>query len=215
MASNAPLLDDDDTPAFGEENEDHGKLKHPFVTLFHLLFRFGAIIVYILANWLGQGFISCFIIIILLLSADFWTVKNITGRLMVGLRWWNYVDDDGTSHWVYESRKGLQQSRVHAAEARIFWAALYASPVLWVILLIFAFFSFTYAWMVLPAIGIVLNGANVYGYLRCRYGSSQGIQTSLGAATTSFMRDQVMKNISSMMFRQPAASGTSQPQQTV
>jgi len=24
---------------------------------------------------------------------------------MVGLRWWNYVDDDGVSHWVYESRK--------------------------------------------------------------------------------------------------------------
>lgn len=27
------------------------------------------------------------------------------GRIMVGLRWWNYVDDDGVSHWVYESRK--------------------------------------------------------------------------------------------------------------
>lgn len=24
---------------------------------------------------------------------------------MVGLRWWNYVDDDGVSHWVFESRK--------------------------------------------------------------------------------------------------------------
>lgn len=36
---------------------------------------------------------------------DFWTVKNITGRLMVGLRWWNYVDDDGKSHWVFESKK--------------------------------------------------------------------------------------------------------------
>ena len=38
---------------------------------------------------------------------DFWTVKNITGRLLVGLRWWNYVDDEGKSHWVYESRKVL------------------------------------------------------------------------------------------------------------
>ena len=27
------------------------------------------------------------------------------GRLLVGLRWWNYVDDDGTSHWKFESRK--------------------------------------------------------------------------------------------------------------
>ena len=29
----------------------------------------------------------------------------IVGRLLVGLRWWNYVDDDGKSHWVYEARK--------------------------------------------------------------------------------------------------------------
>lgn len=32
-------------------------------------------------------------------------LQNITGRLMVGLRWWNHVDDDGRSHWVFESRK--------------------------------------------------------------------------------------------------------------
>jgi len=43
--------------------------------------------------------------VVLLLSMDFWTVKNITGRLMVGLRWWNYVDDDGKSHWIFESKK--------------------------------------------------------------------------------------------------------------
>lgn len=29
----------------------------------------------------------------------------ITGRLMVGLRWWNHVDDNGVSHWVFEARK--------------------------------------------------------------------------------------------------------------
>lgn len=32
-------------------------------------------------------------------------LQNITGRLMVGLRWWNQVDDDGRSHWVFEARK--------------------------------------------------------------------------------------------------------------
>lgn len=52
-----------------------------------------------------SGFIACFVTVVLLLSMDFWTVKNITGRLMVGLRWWNYVDDNGISHWVFESKK--------------------------------------------------------------------------------------------------------------
>ena len=52
-----------------------------------------------------KHFIELFLVIILLLAFDFWTVKNVTGRLMVGLRWWNKVEEDGTSQWVFESRK--------------------------------------------------------------------------------------------------------------
>ena len=46
-----------------------------------------------------------FLTVILLLAFDFWTVKNITGRLLVGLRWWNKVEEDGTSTWMFESKK--------------------------------------------------------------------------------------------------------------
>jgi len=28
-----------------------------------------------------------------------------TGRILVGLRWWNHVDSEGKSHWIYEARK--------------------------------------------------------------------------------------------------------------
>ena len=28
-----------------------------------------------------------------------------SGRILVGLRWWNYVDSEGQSNWVYEARK--------------------------------------------------------------------------------------------------------------
>lgn len=30
--------------------------------------------------------------------------KNVAGRILVGLRFWNQVDDDGESYWVFESR---------------------------------------------------------------------------------------------------------------
>lgn len=79
--------------------------RHPYVTFFHLFFRGMAVLTYILCGWFSDSFITSFVFVILLLSADFWTVKNITGRLLVGLRWWNYIDDDGQSHWVYESKK--------------------------------------------------------------------------------------------------------------
>ena len=44
------------------------------------------------------------IIVIISLSAmDFWTVKNITGRILVNLRWWSEVDPTGREKWVFES----------------------------------------------------------------------------------------------------------------
>jgi hypothetical protein len=30
--------------------------------------------------------------------------KNVAGRTLVGLRFWNQVDEDGESYWVFESR---------------------------------------------------------------------------------------------------------------
>lgn len=79
--------------------------RHPVALIFHLAFRLLAILTYLLCGLFSSGFIVNFVIIIILLSMDFWTVKNITGRLLVGLRWWNYVDEEGVSHWVFESRK--------------------------------------------------------------------------------------------------------------
>lgn len=41
----------------------------------------------------------------LILAADFYYLKNIAGRRLVGLRWWNEVDTaTGDSHWVFESQ---------------------------------------------------------------------------------------------------------------
>ena len=42
---------------------------------------------------------------ILLHSFDFWTVKNVSGRLLVGLRWWNEIHEDGSNIWVFESKE--------------------------------------------------------------------------------------------------------------
>lgn len=73
--------------------------------VFHLAFRILAVVVYLLCGWFSNSFVASFVAIVVLLSIDFWIVKNISGRLLVGLRWWNYVDEDGESHWIFESHK--------------------------------------------------------------------------------------------------------------
>lgn len=36
-----------------------------------------------------------FILVTILGAIDFWVVKNISGRLLVGLRWWSAYDEKG------------------------------------------------------------------------------------------------------------------------
>ncbi len=36
--------------------------------------------------------VNIFIVVVLLFAFDFWTVKNVTGRLLVGLKWWSEID---------------------------------------------------------------------------------------------------------------------------
>ena len=73
---------------------------------FHVFFKASAITLYVLAFGLFNNFIVGFVTCVLLLAFDFWTVKNVTGRLLVGLRWWNEVREDGSNVWIFESKPG-------------------------------------------------------------------------------------------------------------
>jgi hypothetical protein len=66
-------------------------------------------------------------------------VKNVTGRLLVGLRWWNdaSASESGTA-WRFESlSEGQREISPH--ERRWFWIVLVAAPVLWALSALTAF----------------------------------------------------------------------------
>ena len=109
--------------------------------------------------------------------ADFWTVKNISGRLLVGLRWWNVVDEDGKSHWHFQSFE--DQRFVHPTDSNVFWLALFAAPVIWALLSIAALLSFKFMWFLLVNVALGLSAINAYGYVRCKRDASKKL-TALG-----------------------------------
>lgn len=94
-----------------------------------------------------------FIITIILLAMDFYYLKNIAGRRLVGLRWWNEVHgQSGDSHWVFESAPQPDEPGgkvVNATDKRFFWLALYAQPALWVALAVFALVKLMFVWLTL------------------------------------------------------------------
>ena len=69
-----------------------------------------AVIMYLGSGLFRLGYITTFITVVMFLSMDFWLTKNVSGRLLAGLRWWNHVNDKGEMKWYYESWSAEERS---------------------------------------------------------------------------------------------------------
>ncbi|KAJ6263372.1 golgi apparatus membrane protein TVP23 [Drechslerella dactyloides] len=140
---------------------------HPITLLVFLAFRLSALLTYLFGLVLfPNNDVLIFIIIILLLSADFYYCKNIAGRRLVGLRWWNETNSQtGEQTWVFES---ADPSRVtNATDSRFFWLSMYIVPVLWGALAIVALVMLEFIWLPLVAIALTLCITNTLAFSRC------------------------------------------------
>ncbi|XP_023616005.1 Golgi apparatus membrane protein TVP23 homolog A [Myotis lucifugus] len=203
------LVDDTEDVSldFGNEEElafRKAKIRHPLATFFHLFFRVSAIVTYVGCDWFSRSFVGCFVTVLLLLSFDFWSVKNVTGRLMVGLRWWNQVDEDGKSHWIFEARKVSPNSiAATEAEARIFWLGLIICPIIWIVFFFSTLFSLKLKWLALVIAGISLQAANLYGYILCKMGG----ESDISKAAASFLSQTVFQTACPRDFEKPGLEG--------
>lgn len=114
-----------------------------------------------------RNFVLVFILTLLLLSIDFYYLKNIAGRRLVGLRWWNEVNvSTGESHWVFESAPAERQP--NATDKRFFWLSMYVVPALWVGLAILAILRLqNFIWLVTNVIALILTITNTVAFSRC------------------------------------------------
>jgi len=182
------------------------KFKHPFAAFFHILFRLTAVIFYFIFNLVTNSFITGFVIIVLLLSFDFWVVKNVTGRLLVGLRWWNYIDEDGNSQWMFEARKKKKgvKSKTVALESRLFWLGLVVFPVVWAFLFVVAIFSFRLTNVLIVLVAITLTSANLIGYVKCKKDAGKEMKSMAG----TFLGRQIFSQVLASSFHGDEASTT-------
>ena len=168
----------DQTPNAGMQQQQQGYVTqlfessaHPVTCIFHVLFKGLAIMTYLLGGIVEHSlnFITVTVCCILLLAVDFWVTKNVTGRLLVGLRWWAQVDldaPDGTdeTRWIFESKENV---KINTFDQTWFWTVMYATPLIWIFFLILGLLKFNFGWLITVSFGIALNCANVYGYWRC------------------------------------------------
>ena len=144
---------------------------HPTACLFHILFKGLALLLYAFGSHAIEDVLVT-VLCIILLAADFWVVKNVTGRLLVGLRWWNRLDPiSGKTSWIFESAApaapDLPPAAGNAFDSKFFWGILYLAPVLWGCYSVAALLQLHFHGLVTLACALALSASNVYGYYKC------------------------------------------------
>ncbi len=157
--------------------------KHPLTAFFHIAFKAAALFFYIFASWFTESFIFTFVFCIILLAFDFWTVKNVSGRLLVGLRWWSYVKPDGTNEWIFESLEDMAE--ISTFDSRLFWWGLYITPAVWIMLLILGILRLKFEYIPIVLAAVAMSMANIVGYMKCSRDAESRMKTMVASGIES------------------------------
>ncbi|THD28125.1 Golgi apparatus membrane protein TVP23 [Fasciola hepatica] len=177
-----------------------GASSRRFALLGHFGFRVAAIVVYLFCSWFTYSFVLPFVLVLISLALDFWFVKNISGRILVGLRWSSYTDENGQPRWRFDARppvpepaQGVQLTRrelaaraAQANAARLFWIGLVATPFVWGLFLLVAVFSLRLRWALVSAMAMGMSAVNLFAYIRCRVSNTFGDGVSPSSLLTGF-----------------------------
>ena len=80
------------------------KSNHSTTCFIHMFLKLASVFCYMFLNLFLHSDIYTFIVTMLFVVLDFWINKNITGRILVGLRWWSIIDPDSLDTlYYYES----------------------------------------------------------------------------------------------------------------
>lgn len=171
----------------GAASGGHASQRHPVASFCHVGFKLGALVAYLTCEWFETHFVLNFVTCVLLLAADFWVTKNVSGRLLVGLRYWNEIDEAGVSTWRFESRDAEGMKLVNPGESALFWYTVYGAPLAWISLSLVALARFSLQYLLICVVAVVLGMANAVGYTKC----SKDAQANI----SSFARTTLLNSV--------------------
>ena len=141
------------------------KSRNPLVALVTITLKLLSILSFLFTSIFTSNEALVMTTVILFIAADFWYTKNISGRILVGLRWWNNYDKETQGNiWKFESKNEIKESNV---DRKTFWISLYGFAALWVILFVWESIAFNFTWAFLCLISMVISGINVVGFFKC------------------------------------------------
>lgn len=83
-----------------------------------MIFKVLSMVTYLFSGWVLNS-ITIFIFVSVFSVLDFWVVKNLSGRILAGLRWWRIINEKGEEVWKFESRDtNVKNNKI---DTTIFW----------------------------------------------------------------------------------------------
>ncbi|KMZ71455.1 Golgi apparatus membrane protein tvp23 [Zostera marina] len=149
---------------------------NPRTCFFHVMFKATALVFYILSTLFFKNFVVIFVITVVLCALDFWVVKNVSGRILVGLRWWNEIDEAGESVWKFECLDQQSLARMNKNDSWLFWWTMYLNAGAWVFLGIFSLIRFQADYLLVIGVCLSLSIANIVGFTKCRKDAQKQLQ---------------------------------------
>src|SRR3989338_244515 len=202
-----PTLGESVNNVGGGNNQTVGQrigLTHPIAAFFHCFFKIIALVFFLVLTHFID-FIVTFIVVVVCLALDFWVVKNISGRLLVGLRWWNQIKPDGANEWMFESLEGQRQ--IHRTEFAIFWISTLGFPFVWLILAFAELITIGWAYMAISLVALSFTLSNALGYLKCARQARQQVTQMV----TAYVTEKAVEHITAKLTQgdAPTNSGSS------
>jgi len=139
---------------------------HPGICFLHLFFKVSGVFSYVFLGFILRSTLLNFLMVFCSIVLDFWISKNISGRYLVGLRWWStHNDETGEEEWDFESYDfDLNFSQI---DTTVFWWGICAHTIFWAIMFAIKVLGLNFLWGLLTFIGILLNGTNVWAFYKC------------------------------------------------
>ena len=169
--------------------------RHPTLLITHVIFKIGPIVLYLIIRIIFNSIFSSdqctglctgmTFLVILMIAADFWFTKNVSGRFFVGLRWWNQIREDGSEKWIFESNEG--KKNYHSSEKWIFWGTLFGATAFWAAYVILSIITISLSPtnFFIIMVGALLNGVNLMGFIKCARGARAEVQQQVQSYVVS------------------------------
>jgi hypothetical protein len=165
----------------------------PGVAAVHIILKIAIVGVYLILPFMTSSF-NVLMVVVIGAAIDFWIVKNLAGRLLVGLRWWIDFDENGEEKWKFECKVD-ERSNSPASEKAFWWTQALFS-LIWILLSVINVLKIDLTQITICFFCTALLLFNLYSYYKCSKVQSENVQKLIGQygseAAQKFMKGSII-----------------------